>query len=305
MPQSERHIPTRDEIQKLLWGAAPEIRLSGFRVTGTGRAGATEFQNVTVSDGHEEINGCFIPPPSANAPAILYCHAHGHAYDIGQAEVMAGRPALARPYGPDLAALGFAVLCLDMPAFGARQNPGEDARAKAHAWHGRTLFGQMIGELQAAIGILAAHPQIDPARIGTLGISMGGTHAWWLAALDPRVAFSVDLCATADLGCLIDHGGHDLHGHYMTVPGLVSHCRTGVLAGLAAPKPKFVGVGLQDRLSPPPCFEAARKDLEAAYDGHADALTFHIAPDTGHQETPAMRRAVLDFLQDRGKALRA
>ena len=34
---------------------------------------------------------------------------------------------------------------------------------------------------------LAARPEVDAARLGTLGLSMGSTMAWWLAALDERV----------------------------------------------------------------------------------------------------------------------
>jgi len=48
-------------------------------------------------------------------------------------------------------------------------------------------------------------------------------------------------------------------------------------------------------------FARARADLERAYRaaGAAAALECHVAAETGHRETPAMRAGVLDFLRRR------
>jgi hypothetical protein len=85
----------------------------------------------------------------------------------------------------------------------------------------------------------------------------------------------------------------------MTVPGLTGLARTGDIAGLCAPRPQFVGVGLADPLTPAPAFRRAEADLASHYAraGAAERLTLHIEPDGGHRETAAMRRAVLTFLQ--------
>ena len=40
---------------------------------------------------------------------------------------------------------------------------------------------------------LAARPDVDAARLGCTGVSLGGMHAWLLAALDPRVACAAPL----------------------------------------------------------------------------------------------------------------
>ena len=49
------------------------------------------------------------------------------------------------------------------------------------------MWGMMVHDSLRAIDYLVGRPDIDPARIGTLGMSMGSTMAWWVAALDPRV----------------------------------------------------------------------------------------------------------------------
>ncbi|MEQ8657119.1 MAG: hypothetical protein RIC24_07405 [Hyphomicrobiales bacterium] len=247
----------------------------------------------------ETIPALFLHPadPDTPVPAVLYCHAHGNRFEFGMAELMEGRGSLQGPYGPALQALGIASLCLEMPAFGARQHRSESERAKKHLWNGTTLFGQMLEELAAGISFLANHADIDDAQIGALGFSMGSTHAWWMAALDERVKASVALCSFADLACLTQKPAHDGHGIYMTVPSLLKHFSTGQIAGLAAPRALMIGVGLKDWSTPEHCFEKARAELDAAYCDTPEALHFHIEPDMGHVETPAMRQASLDFLE--------
>lgn len=256
-----------------------------------------ETGNASKAPG-EQVPGTFLRPPegSAPVPAVLYCHAHGNRYAFGSGELMEGRGSLQGAYGPALQQLGIASLCLDMPAFGARQEPDEQTRTKAHLWHGSTLFGQMLSELSAGISFLENHPIIDADTLGTLGFSMGSTHAWWLAALDERIKAAVALCSFADLETLVATGDHNGHGIYMMVPGLVKRFSSGELAGLAAPRALMVGVGLQDWSTPENCLLPARKALEEAYGGTPDRLHFHVEPHHGHEETPAMRAQVLSFL---------
>lgn len=294
----------RKDVLKMLGIPPDHLRLSVHARVRAADIGGRVVEDIAFGTGDGTIiPGYFIHPPADRppAPAILYCHAHGGRYDIGRAELFDGRPALTGPYAADLAARGYAVLCLEMPCFGQRADLREDATAKSMLWRGTTLFGSMVAELRAGVAFLTDHPQIDARRIATLGISMGGTHAWWLAALDPAVRAAVSMCCLADLGMLIETGAHDGHGNYMTVPGLLARCSTGALAGLAAPKPMLVCAGMQDWSTPEAAFARARDDLDAAYGTHdaLDFIEYHVAPDVGHAETPAMRAAVLDFLERR------
>jgi dienelactone hydrolase len=40
---------------------------------------------------------------------------------------------------------------------------------------------------------LTTRPDIDPAHIGMMGISLGGMNTWFAAAADPRIAVAVAL----------------------------------------------------------------------------------------------------------------
>lgn len=290
----------REEVESLLGHTVAGARFAkSTRTAAQDHDGWVLEEHLFETATDEPVPGTFLRPPdgTAQVPAVLYCHAHGNRYGFGMGELMEGRGSLQEAYGPALKDLGIASLCLEMPAFGARQEPDEQTRAKAHLWHGRTLFGQMLAELSAGISFLADQPTIDPDSIGTLGFSMGSTHAWWLAALDERVRATVALCSFADLETLIATGDHNGHGIYMMVPGLVERYSTGQIAALAAPRALMIGVGLQDWSTPQNCFLPARARLETAYADAHDKLHVHIEPDHGHEETPAMRSAVLNFLR--------
>ena len=246
-----------------------------------------------------EIRG-FLTRPTANRkprPAILYAHAHGDRYDIGASELIEGRPALLDAPGPVLAREGYVTLCIDMPTFGERADVTESAAAKAALWHGRTLFGQMLGEQSAALTWLAARSDVDADRIGMTGMSMGATLTYFLAAIDSRVAVAAHLCCYADFATLVETGAHDLHGHYLTIPGLLSETSTGEIAGLIAPRPQLICVGLDDPLTPPPAIRRAFVETSAAYEaaGARQALALVEEANIGHRETQTMRRLVLDF----------
>ena len=294
--------PERSKVLQLLGGEVGALRFTAVTRSSSRPVGGMMLDELAfATSAGDSVPAYFLRPDSAGppSPAVLYCHAHGGRYGIGREELVSGRPALRGAYAPALAALGCAALCVEMPCFGARAEPQESALSKAHHWRGTTLFGRMLAELSAGLDFLASEPAVDASRIATLGISMGGTHAWWLAALDERVCATAHLCCFADLDCLIGSGAHDAHGPYMTVPGLLAYSSTGALAGLAAPRPQLVAVGLEDAFTPPDCLAAGLADLRAAYEaaGARDALEVVTEARSGHVETKAMRAAVMDFLK--------
>ena len=191
------------------------------------------------------------------------------------------------------------TLAIDLPGFGGRATASESALAKARLWRGRSLAGQMLGELASALGWLAARPDVDARRIGAFGISMGATLGYWLAAVDPRIACVAHLCCFADFDRLIETGAHDLHGIYLTIPGLVEVASNGRIAGLIAPRPQLIGIGDLDPLTPPYAVDPALATVRTAYAdaGASENLALLRQADVGHQESPEMRAAVLAFFR--------
>jgi dienelactone hydrolase len=277
------------------------LRLNGLRVSRDGDLVREDVEFLTAAG--EPVHGILLRPARAEGrrPAILYIHAHGGRYEMGASELTDGRPALRSPLGPVLAGMGYVVLSIDLPCFGARATVSESAAAKARLWYGRSLAGQMLGELHAAVGWLAARDDVDPGRIGSFGLSMGATFAIWLAAVDVRLAFLAHECCYADFATLVETGAHDRHGIYLAVPGLLARTTTGAIAGLVAPRPQLVMVGDEDTLTPPAAVDRALVETRAAYAaaGAPEALDVLREPGSGHVETPAMRERLLAFLAER------
>ncbi|MEM8958676.1 MAG: alpha/beta fold hydrolase [Pseudomonadota bacterium] len=242
---------------------------------------------------------CLTPDePVPSGLGILYCHAHGNRPEIGKTEVTLGRPALCDPpLGLALAEAGATVLCVDMPGFGARQGEGrEEALAKAALWQGQTLLGEMLTDLDLARRALTSRPGVDPGQIAVLGISMGGTLAYVHAALSPEIAACAQLCVMADIGALIATGAHDLHGPYMTIPGLLPDHDMGDIAGLIAPRPLLIATGARDPLTPDDAYRSASDRVRRAYAEMPERLSLLRVPHSGHAETPDMRQALFAFL---------
>jgi dienelactone hydrolase len=131
-------------------------------------------------NGVEPVPAYFVKPlhTSGRIPCILYNHAHGGNYQLGKDELLLGRKELsALPYAQALTAHGWAALCIDAWCFGERSGHSESETFKEMLWKGQVLWGQMVYDSLHALDYLAARPDVDSHRVGTLGMSMGSTMA--------------------------------------------------------------------------------------------------------------------------------
>src|SRR5437899_5154220 len=64
----------------------------------------------------------------------------------------------------------------------------EATLAKALTFAGLTWAGVVAWDDMRTVDYLVTRPEVDPKRIGCLGISMGGYRAMYLTALDERIA---------------------------------------------------------------------------------------------------------------------
>lgn len=294
-------------------GATAARRARLWRLLGTERADARAVsgRQVTVEadgaehwqlelDAGEPVPALLLRPP-AGVPLrglVLYSHAHGRRFELGADELRVGRPALqSPPYGPVLAARGWAALAIDHRGFGARRGPGEPALVKHALWQGRTLWGLRVRDTLAALDWLRAQPGLAALPVVALGLSMGSTMALWAAALDERIAACAELCCAAEYDALLASGGYDGHGEYFFVPGLLREFTLGEICALIAPRPHLSLAGRADPLTPPAGLEALDRSQRAAYAalGAPEAWQQHLE-EGGHAETAAMRARVLRWL---------
>lgn len=85
-------------------------------------------------------------------------------------------------YATRLRERGLTTLAFDHRGFGESggRRAHEDSQGK-------------LADLRAAVGLLAAHPAVDPARVAVVGICLGGGYAVRAAATDPRIGAVVGI----------------------------------------------------------------------------------------------------------------
>jgi dienelactone hydrolase len=182
--------------------------------------------------------------------------------------------------------------------FGERSHATELDTFKAMLWEGRVLWGMMVYDSLRALDVLAARADVDASRIGTVGMSMGSTMAWWLAALDERIKVTVDLNCLTDFQSLLDHKGLKLHGIYYYVPSLLLHFTTAQINALVAPRAHLALAGLRDELTPVEGLDRIDRALQQVYADAGVAERWKLLRyDVAHQETAEGRREVLAFLE--------
>ena len=252
-------------------------------------------------NGEEPVPAVFTKPKGATGrlPTVLFNHSHGGGYDIGKKEYLEGRSYLSNPpYAEELASLGYAGLCFDTWAFGERATRKESEIFKDMLWKGQVMWGMMVFDSLRAIEYLVNRPDVDAARLGTLGISMGSTMAWWVAALDERIKACVDICCLTDFDALVADRGLDRHGVYYYVPSLRKHFTTAQINGLITPRAHLALAGLQDKLTPVEGLDRIERELNEVYAAAGKPENWKLLRyDVGHQETPEGRAAIREFLK--------
>ncbi len=236
---------------------------------------------------------------TGRVPAVLFNHSHGGGYKIGKQEFIEGRSYLQpKPYAKELTDLGYVALCIDHWVFGERSHTTEADMFKAMLWKGQVLWGMMVYDSIRALDFLIDRPDVDPRRVATLGMSMGSTMAWWLAALDDRVKVTVDINCLTDFQTLLAKKALSLHGVYYFVPGLLKHFTTAQINSLIAPRAHLGLAGLRDDLTPLEGLDIIDRELKQVYAaaGHPERWKL-LRYDVAHQETPEGRQEIIAFLK--------
>lgn len=252
-------------------------------------------------NGQELVPAYFTRPKNSKGkiPAILFNHSHFGQYDVGKEEFVKGRNEMQKPpYALTLARAGYAGLCLDMWAFGERRGKTELDIFKQMLWNGQVMFGMMVYDNLRALDYISKREDVDNKRIGTIGMSMGSTMSWWLAALDDRIKVCIDLCCLTDYQSLIEEKGVGLHGIYYYVPDLLNHFTTSQINGLISPRPHFGLAGKLDPLTPLKGLEKIDNNLKKIYshNGASEAWLLRLY-DVGHLETFEMRQDIMEFFK--------
>ncbi|HND52576.1 MAG TPA: alpha/beta hydrolase family protein [Pirellulaceae bacterium] len=244
------------------------------------------------------------------APAIVDLHSHGGMFLFGKEKVIDlgdNHPVMTdyhqknydgRPTATELVKRGFVVISADTFMFGERRlimdedlrhgwdrsryttdvvqqlnqkcRAKESTLAKSLALAGATWPGIVAWDDRRAVDYLCTRNEVDPARIGCIGISMGGYRSTYLAALDTRIAAACIVGFMSSTGPMLQ--AHiDTHSWVHFLPGLHRVLDLPELAALTAPRGLFVQQCSQDRLFPLTGMQAAVDRVHELYRAGGDA----------------------------------
>lgn len=137
------------------------------------------MQKVTLRSGPEEVSGFLaLAGGSGRQPAVIAIHEWWGLNDWVKEKAR------------NLADNGYIVFAVDLYRGKVTTNPAEARRLKRGLRKDRA-----IRDLKGAFDYLARRPDVDPARISSLGWSMGGGLALELAIHEPRL-----------IACVVNYG---------------------------------------------------------------------------------------------------
>ncbi|MBI4892213.1 MAG: dienelactone hydrolase family protein [Acidobacteria bacterium] len=298
----------RAEVKRLVIASLGELpprpSPSKVRVVHIDRRDGWRIEKFVFHNGVDSDVPGYIAIPEdgvARHPAILTMHGHSSSK-----ENMFGYQPTSQDVAELLARRGYVVIGIDNYFNGERKGLGpagslermergsdqEMSLFKLNLWLGRTLWGMMLRDEQIALDYLVSRPEVDPARIGAQGMSMGSTRAWWLAAIDDRIRAVVGVACFTRYEDLIAIRELRAHGIYYFVPGLLKHFDSEGVMALLAPRPFLALTGDRDAGSPPEGMKKLDDILTRLYQLHGAPERFRsiVYPETGHVYTDDMKQ---------------
>ena len=240
------------------------------------------------------------------APGMVVLHCHGGQYFWGKEKVLEvddEHPMLTdfkadlyegASIASELARRGYVVITIDMfywgerrmlldddppeyrdrpsmsreqiIAFNQRSQQGEQLVARSLFTAGITWPGIMLWDDIRTLDYLASRPEVDPARLGCVGLSVGGYRSFLLAALDERIQVAVDVGWMTSYASQIERQVINTIGFTFHIIGLYRYLDFPDLAALIAPRAVMVMNGSRDPLFAADGLLTAFQKIEACFE---------------------------------------
>jgi dienelactone hydrolase len=236
----------------------------------------------------------------------------------------------------DLAKRGIIGVAIDARYHGQRAGgaKGKDVYEQAiiRAWRAKPgdpqehpFYYDTVWDLWRTADVLRDRKDIDPARIGMLGVSMGGIETWLAAATDERIAVAVPAIAVQSFRWSLENDhwqgraktiplAHEAAAKDLSepkvnarvcrelwakvIPGITGQFDCPGMLRLMAGRPMLI---LNGELDPNCPIQGARIAFASAEEAFkqvnaADKLKIMVADRVGHAVTAEQRKAALDWL---------
>jgi dienelactone hydrolase len=274
-----------------------------------------------ASEADERVPGIFVKSVIARdrVPVVIFLHGSGAKKEDQLALMRA------------LAERGLAVAAIDARHHGERIRKGSqleqyfDAMLQTfHTGKGHPYLYDTVWDVMRLIDYLETRADVDPQRIGVMGISKGGTEAYLAAAADPRIAAVVPVIGVQSYRWALDHdqwrprvntfwpptqaaarseGVGEVDAAFVrrfydrVVPGIYGDLDAPSALQLVAPRPLLVINSDSDPRTPLPGVQEAVAAAHRAYVamGADEKLGLYIQPNAGHVFTPVAELVMADW----------
>jgi len=256
----------RAEIQKLLGLIPAKVPLNPEIVWGIEEDGLIKRKVLLDTEEYMSVAALIYIPVAARkkpCPAIL-CN-HGHAFSPFGKDLIMGAwndscPEFASDieqfncdYGLQMAKRGYVTMAIDYRGFGERGDGGNPypGRDKCNVYFirgnlmGYNLLALNIWDAQRCLDYLCSLECVDKNRIGTMGLSFGGTMTTWISLLDERIKAADIICYSARFKNFAIADANFCGSQFL--PGLFQLCDVPDLHGLIAPRPLLAEIGIHDK----------------------------------------------------------
>lgn len=163
---------------------------------------------------------------------------------------------------------------------------------------GATWPGVFLSDDRRTIDYLLSRTEVDPERIGCVGLSVGGVRSGFLAAADERIKAAISVGWLCGLGDLLPVGRwpHSV-GWVHYVPGMFQEFDLPDVAALTCPRALLIMQGRGDTLFPLDGVVRALDHVRAVYEkaGAGDRFTGRLV-DGPHQFGPRLQDDAFDWL---------
>lgn len=210
-----------------------------------------------------DVTAYLLKPADYSPETALIICIHGHgcgAYSVIGLEANGSPRAIQNPhrdFALQCVQHGYAALAIDQICFGTRRE--HTAREKGLEYNscsptagsalllGQTAIGWRVYDIIRTIDYIETRDDLNPTRIGIMGLSGGGTSSLYAAALEPRIKAAVISGAFCPFKDSIMAMEHCICNY---VPGILKHAEMWHIAGLIAPRGLFIETGNKDPIFP-------------------------------------------------------
>ncbi len=284
------------------------------------------FASEKKADGTTERVPTLVVRPSDDSkrrPAVIALHGTG-----GTKEGM-------RPWLNELAGRGFVAVAIDGRYHGERSGGGKGTeaynRAIVGAWRAgpgepqeHPFYYDTCWDIWRAVDYLQSRADVDPSRIGLVGVSKGGIETWLAGAVDDRIKVAIPAISVQSFRWGLDNdkwqarartiaAAHDVAAKDLIEPAVNAKvCRTlwdKIIPGMTGPydcpsmlrlfagRPLLILNGSEDPNCPIGGARLAFASAEAAYRdaGAPDKLKILVAEGVGHSVTRQQHDAALEW----------